>query len=379
MGALLLTGLFVGALTPEAVLEELVSAPQARAALIRAMDRAAASLERGHRMKQRAGLRARYREELAAHFLDQLAATPRWTLAELRRTAIEYQAFKIRTHVSSGVFPKKYFGYFDRRGDTARHERTMCRTVRVATDAANLYLEASGASFAVTDAEIAVTFIAEGGALLLADEEQDLNRIHPVLGVGLDDIASGFSQEVELVRALDGALGTELGTIVHFGAEGPRLQRYMTFDEAIAGTAVMWVFEKKIAARKLRRASRPALRERPLDAQLILSSLVYNSGLLFSEQRIEAIRTFETGAYLARVSDKNKARRWPLPVLPPRESLTQLIEHGYPQQPTSWAAVYHIFQRYGAYVALKEFTDVFDASDRLRPCAPTTAPQPPPR
>lgn len=58
----------------------------------------------------------------------------------------------------------------------------------------------------------------------------------------------------------------------------------------------------------------------------------------------------------------------------------------YPEQPTSWNGVYHVLQRYGAYTALKRFTDVFDDGDMFVgsvPVAPVPEsalpPQPPAR
>jgi len=53
-------------------------------------------------------------------------------------------------------------------------------------------------------------------------------------------------------------------------------------------------------------------------------------------------------------------------VLPPAKAFQQVARDGaYPEQPTSWAAVYHVLQRYGAYVALKRFSNTFDAGDQF--------------
>jgi hypothetical protein len=90
---------------------------------------------------------------------------------------------------------------------------------------------------------------------------------------------------------------------------------------------------------------------------------------LFEEQTIARIRALDTGDYLYNSSERSKTRREPLPVLAPRDSLALLLAGSdYPVQPTSWSGAYHVLQRYGAYVALTRFTDVFD--DRHAQCRP---------
>ena len=42
----------------------------------------------------------------------------------------------------------------------------------------------------------------------------------------------------------------------------------------------------------------------------IVTSLVYNSGILFSKERVEMIRTFSTARYLYRVSEANAKRSY---------------------------------------------------------------------
>ena len=281
---------------------------------------------------------------------------------EVERT-LDYEAWKLETFARAGVFPKRYFGYFDERSDTAADERVMRETVRAAVDVTNAYLKRKKAGFEITDAEIAVTFIAEGGALLLGPRHAEKDRVHPILGVGLDDILSGFADRKELVKALDARLGTGLSKIVT--ADG-RLSRFFTFREAIVGTVVMWVWEKAIAARKLLAAEKTQLSDLPLDEQFIVASLVYNSGILFRRERIEMIRDLRSAGYLARLSKRTAPRRPELPVVAPRDAPASVLLHGYPFQPTSWSAIYHVLQRYGAYVAMKRFTKVFDANDRYR-------------
>ena len=62
------------------------------------------------------------------------------------------------------------------------------------------------------------------------------------------------------------------------------------------------------------------------------------------------------------LSEKTKAKRWALPVLAPRSSLERMLSGGdYPEQLTSWSAVYHVLQRFGGYEGLTRFTDAFDA------------------
>jgi hypothetical protein len=147
----------------------------------------------------------------------------------------------------------------------------------------------------------------------------------------------------------------------------PSLSRNFRFEEALAGTAAMWGWEKQIAERKLLAKGRTSLAKRPLDEQFVIASLVYNSGTLFDESTIAGIRKLDTGAYVYELSEKTKAKRWALPVLPPKGGLQLMLGGGvYPEQLTSWSAVYHVLQRHGAYVGLSRFTDAFDAKGSLR-------------
>ncbi len=283
---------------------------------------------------------------------------------ELRRTVIDYECFKLETFTTSGVFPKRYFGYFDEKWDTAPYEQVLRETVHASVAIANEFLRERDSAVRLTDAEIAVTFIAEGGALLLREKQQELENIHPIYGIGLDDIATGFSKYKDLVSRLDARLGTRLADVVVWQGGQPLLNRYFRFREAIAGTALMYVYEKEIASRKLKEAGRTPLSDLPLRDQFIVGSLVYNSGNPHDAERLRMIATFSTADYLWRVSEKNRSRRALLNVLPANLSIPELLQLGdYPEQATSWNAVYHILQRYGAYVALKRFTDVFDGGD----------------
>lgn len=287
--------------------------------------------------------------------------------ARVRRQIIDYEAFKLATFVATGVFPKRYFGYLDGQGDTAAYEARLTVAVRQATAACNQWLEDQKSPLRVTEQEIIVTFLAEGGAILLREKQDSLESIHPVYGIGLDYIASGFDQLEPLVKKVDQAVGTRLASVVETRGGRKVLARSFRFEEAIAGTAVMWVWEKQITERKLRAKGRPSLATRPLDEQFVIASLVYNSGALFEEQTIARIRALDTGDYLYNSSERSRTRREPLPVLLPKDSLALLLAgSGYPEQPTSWSGAYHVLQRYGAYVALTRFTDAFDDHGMLR-------------
>jgi hypothetical protein len=221
-----------------------------------------------------------------------------------------------------------------------------------------------------------VTHIAEGGALLLSSDFGNADRVHPVSGVGLNDYRGGLNQYADLVAEIDTAFHTKLGTIAAnaqrpianaiFGAGYVRrLERElgivsMTFEESVLGTAVMYLREKTIAEKKRRAEGRAPLNTLPLDEQYVQASLVYNSGILFADERVKQIMAFDTAAYLFETSKKSAAKRKKLPVLSP-DAADALLERGepVPPQPTSWSAVYHILQRYGAWVALARFTNIF--------------------
>lgn len=207
-----------------------------------------------------------------------------------------------------------------------------------------------------------VTHIAEGAALLLSADLANVDKVHPVYGVGLDDYRKGFVQYADLVREIDAAFKTKLGSAAASPAKGVSL----TFEESVLGTAVMYLWEKVIAEDKRRAEGRPSLGTLSLDEQYVQASLVYNSGILFADERARQIMAFGTGAYLFETSETSAVRRPRLPVMLPDQA-DAMLERGeaLPTQPTSWNAVYHILQRYGAWVALTRFANVFTVEGGL--------------
>jgi hypothetical protein len=316
-------------------------------------------------------LRAPLAENVALNLREKHAQAFPLSVDDVRRRVIDYERFKLDTFLSSGVFPKRYFGYFDGRGDTREREARLRELTRESVALINAHLARVGAPIRLSHAEVAVTFLAEGGALLLLDAHREVRRIHPVRGIGLDDVTIGFSEHLELVRAIDTRFGTQLSRTVMrlptpFGRM--RLIRYdFTFDEAVLGTALMYTYEKTLAARKLLQRDGVRLEALPFDEQLIHGSLVYNSGVLFSAERVTELRDFATAKYLLATNIRNAHQRPTLPVSSAAEATARFASRaGYPEQPTSWNAVYHVLQRYGAYVALRRFDDVFDERGMFR-------------
>ncbi|MBW2258082.1 MAG: hypothetical protein JRI25_26260 [Deltaproteobacteria bacterium] len=285
------------------------------------------------------------------------------------------------------MFPKRYFGYFDGKYDTAPLERRLRDATARSAEVIDAWQEEKGVPVRVTAAEVAVTFIAEGGALWLGAEKEKADALHPVYDVGLDDLASGFRDLDELQARLDAELGTGLRELVVWvdrGVDPPpgmvgRLQtrddsgplaylaRRITLEEAVAGTALMWLWEKEIAAGKLAAIGAAPMESRSAPQQFIIGSLVYNSGLLHNSERWTMIEELSSGEWLARTSERNAKRRWALNVLPPARATSWLAGGGqYPEQPTAWLAAYHVLQRYGAYVALERFTETFDETGAFR-------------
>jgi len=245
--------------------------------------------------------------------------------------------------------------------------RAVLQAVRASTDACNAWLDKEGIDWRVTDQEIAVTWIAEGGALLLTTDQHEVDRVHPILGVGLDDIAHGFKELPGLVGHVDAAAGTHVEDIPVWRDGDWELTRHMTLEESVVGTAVMWVWEKRIADRKLRETGRPPLAEHDAHDQFILGSLVYNSGLLHNAQRPRQVRRYALADHLAELARTHNGRRAWLPVNPPEVNLAALlVDRDYPEQGTSWIALYHILQRYGGYDGLERTTDMFDEAGRIR-------------
>ncbi len=308
----------------------------------------------------------------------------------IRRQVLDWEAFKLERYVSSGVFPKTWFGYFDLAWDSADRERSLRGTTVCTRRIINSWQEERGSPVRVTDAEVALTFIAEGGALLLREQQHMADRLHPVFDVGLDDLASGLGDYQGLLDGLDEGCGTDLaGTVLQTepgvtpeGALG-RLQapddrwawlvRHASFREAIVGTALMWIWEKEIAQRKLLASGRQPLHQRDAAQQFVLGSLVYNSGLIHAESTAQQLLRFQSGGYLYERSEANARRRPRLNLLAPGPLLEELLSQGsYREQPTSWVAVYHVLQRYGAWEGLRLFSDVFDAQGMFQPVADFT-------
>lgn len=299
-------------------------------------------------------------------------------------TAVEFEGFRIESFRNSGVAPKRYFGFLDEQGIAAVYERQLKITATRVAALLNNYAAKNGLGVTVTPKEIVVTHIAEGAALLLSTDFAYVDSVHPVYGVGLDDYRRGFKQYSDLVREIDATFDTRLAAIGN-NPERPianailgagvvrRLERLfgivsMTFEESILGTAVMYLWEKAITEQKLREAGRPSLDERSLDEQFVVVSLVYNSGILFGEERIQQIMAFKTADYLVETSEKMADRRPRLPVTSIANA-DLLLARGEapPQQPTSWNAVYHILQRYGAWVGLTRFCDGFTPEGAIKP------------
>lgn len=302
----------------------------------------------------------------------------------LLTTAVEFEAFRITTFRNSGVSPMRYFGYLDERGRAATYEKKLKTVATRVAPILNAYAAQKKLGVTVTPKEIVITHIAEGGALLLSTDFHLVDSVHPVSGIGLDDYRSGLKQYADLVSEIDTTFKTRLTTIAA-NPERPsanavlsdggvrRLERYlgivsMTFEETVLGTAVMYLWEKVICEDKRRADSRPSLATLSLDEQFVQASLVYNSGILFADERAKQIMAFDTAAYLADVSEKSAPKRTKLPVLTP-EQADALLERGdpLPRQPTSWNAVYHILQRYGAWVALTKYANIFTPDGSIRP------------
>lgn len=351
-----------------------------------------------------AGLDDAIADQVRVRLMDLTARHLTLSAGDLERRVLDFEVFKAETFVRSGVYPRRYFGYLDNQGDTARWEAQLRTTTRASVRAANAWLADEGEPWRVTDQEVIVTFLSEGGALYLQQDSPRLEQWHPVFDVGLDDLASGDHDMASLMARLDAAAGTGLAELVAWVPEGastlpvpsvvpnevrwlmarntrpgerPYLVRYMTFPEAVAGTTMMWVWEKRIAQRKLLNQGLPGMPSRTPEDQYIIGSLVYNSGLLHGPDRWEMIHGFSAGAWLKASSDQNRHRRPELPVLLPQDGLALLTSGGtYPDQGTSWLATYHILQRWGGYAALSRFTDHFTPEGALTADPPLVLPPP---
>lgn len=308
----------------------------------------------------------------AASRLEGAKLTTRLLLS----TGVDFEAFRVASFRNSGVAPKRYFGFLDEQGLAAAYEKKLKATASRVAPILNAYAAKKGLGVAVTAKEIIVTHIAEGAALLLSTDFAYVDSVHPVSGVGLDDYRHGFKQYADLVSEIDATFHSHLGAIGD-NPERPilnsilgagtvrRLERIfgavsMTFEESVLGTAVMYLWEKAITEEKMRAEGRPSLNTLTLDEQYVVASLVYNSGILFVDERAKQIMAFDTANYLVETSEKAAGKRPKLPVMRPQEA-DALLERGEPppRQPTSWSAVYHILQRYGAWAGLTRFGNDF--------------------
>lgn len=348
----------------------------------------------------RTAIRDVLRHEVAAR-LDELAALEepgpgpfRLSPDEVLAKVAGFEAFKMSAYLTSGVFPKRYFGYFDRRWDTGRHEELLLERAHQVVDAVNAYQAAHDRSTRFTDLELLVTYMSEGGAILFREDRRLLDAdageaIDLYYHLGCDNIGAALARYPGLVRALDERFSTDLARRVpkpgvsETGEGYLGIVRGVDFMTSISAAAVMYLYEKEIAARKLAGAGADGeggwphadLMAFPLDEQFVITSLVFNTGILFQYQTVRRIRDFETLEYLHQVSARAAAEvgskaRPALPVPVSRdEAFRRLASEGYPHQPTSWQGAYHILQRYGAYVALRRFTTVFDDAGSRVPAA----------
>jgi hypothetical protein len=280
---------------------------------------------------------------------------------QLAQTAMQYEAFRLNAFKSSGVSPKRFFGFLDEQGKSAAQEKQLKDIATRSAKLLNDYGVKNRINVNVTPKEIIVTHLAEGGAKLLTTDFDKVDIVDPVFGVGLDDFRIGFKVYPGLIQDIDRTFGTQLESLSNTWPDSG----HMNFTESVLGTAVMYFYEKDLAQQKLAEKGRPGLETRALDEQFIVASLVYNSGILFDEERFSMIKTFATADYLFDVSEKTAARlvdrRPRLPVM--NAALNDaLLQSGkpLPKQFTHWSAVFHILQRYGAWVALTRFSDHFD-------------------
>jgi hypothetical protein len=282
-------------------------------------------------------------------------------------TAVQYEAFRVQMFHDSGVSPKRFFGFLDEQGKSALPEKQLKDVATRAAALLNAYGLKNGIKITVTPKEIIVTHLAEGGAKLLTTDFANVETIDPVFGVGLDDFRIGFKFYPGMIQEVDGAFGTQLEALSNTWPKSG----HMNFTESVLGTAVMYFYEKDLAEKKLTDKGLSGLETRPLDEQFVIASLVYNSGILFDPDRIDMILKFQTADYLFDVSEKTASRATnPRPRLPVLNAAANdaLLQTGQslPQQLTSWSAVYHILQRYGAWVALSKFSSYFDAEGNVK-------------
>jgi len=309
------------------------------------------------------------------------------TAEELLRTVVEYEIWKLRTYLLSGVFAKRYFGYVDRKWDTAAEEETMLRLAADVVAAINAYQEERGRPTRLTDLEVIVTYLSEGAALYFREwysliERPEERSINLYAHHGCDNIGAAVERYGALVRSLDGRFGTRLGEapsrggVNEIGGTYRGLGRNVTFTESIVANAIMFLFEKENARRRLAKrvdqesaAGWPSPHLEAYDGaeQFVITSLVFNTGMAFPWRWVREVRDFAAIEHLHEVSEKNEATRALLPVdRSPAEAFARLEAKGYRRQPTSWQGAYHVLQRYGAYVALRDMTDYFDASGRWK-------------
>ncbi|MFH1680308.1 MAG: hypothetical protein ABIH26_06640, partial [Candidatus Eisenbacteria bacterium] len=233
---------------------------------------------------------------------------------EILTTVVGYEVFKMRSYLSSGVFPKRYFGYVDRKWDTAEKEDVFLVLVRDAVAAINGHQEEKGRRVRLSDIEVLVTYLSEGGALFFREErhlieEEEPGRIDLAFHLGCDNAGVAIERYEDLVRRLDRRFGTRLSGSARRewrGETGDRavgIGRRVGFRESIVATAVMYLYEKEIAAEKFSRRKTSGdpngwtedhLMALPLSEQFVVSSLVFNTGILFSRDWVESIREFRT-------------------------------------------------------------------------------------
>ena len=86
------------------------------------------------------------------------------TISEIIQRSIDFQSFRLKTYLSSGVSPKRYFGFLDELGDTGIYETILREVIIEGVQSANDFAAAKALHSRISEKEVVVTFLAEGGA-----------------------------------------------------------------------------------------------------------------------------------------------------------------------------------------------------------------------
>jgi hypothetical protein len=329
---------------------------------------------------------------IARNLLDKIAiSTPSnrfpLTKQQVMRQVADFEIFRLETFIRSGVFPRRYFGYFDEIWDTAKYETRLRKAIHKATKVANDYLEQTGESIRHTEMELAVFYVSEGGAVRMLYFQENIENNDPWLHGGLQDLIRYVEALPNLLNQLERVIESDIRSAVSRPAGRMVEGRNLYFDEVIVGSALRYTYMKLHAQKRYRERHGLAIERLPFTEQLIATRSYQEIGPrdsrellqemlhdeVFTSDQFRMVQNLEGASRLRELALTQAASSEKIVVFGPKENLSRMLkERMYPFQPAEWwgtarhSTIYNVLMTYGGMVALTKFSDLFDEAGRFR-------------